>query len=150
MRSGSATMSPTASVGFSEAYGSWKMYCMWRRTFRSRARGKARDLLAGERDAAARRGDEAHDRAAGRGLAASRLADQSDRLARPHACRLTPSTARTHPTRRRSRPALTGKGHLQAIDDEQRRIAAARGDFGFAAAATAGRAGASRAATSSA
>jgi hypothetical protein len=44
---GSARISPTVMRGLSDAYGSWKMICMWRRIWRIAIRGRAPgDLLA--------------------------------------------------------------------------------------------------------
>ena len=80
--SASPMIAPTVMRGLSEAYGSWKMICMSRRSARSSSRVERRDVLALEPDLARGRLDQAQDAAAGRRLAAARFADQAQRLAR--------------------------------------------------------------------
>ena len=99
--------------GLSEEYGSWKIICIWRRSGRSRSRGRVATsttspLVGAEQDLARGRLDRAQDAARGRRLAAAALADQAQRLASLDV-KLTPSTARTWPTTLRRKPRRIGK-----------------------------------------
>ncbi|MBN8889974.1 MAG: DNA polymerase III subunit alpha, partial [Rhodospirillales bacterium] len=102
MRSGSATISPAVRIGFSEANGSWKTYCICRRMRRSSAR---RMLVMSSPP------KRTHpERTASRPMMARPVVvlPQPDSPTRPRVSparmvRLTPSTARTQPMVRRSR-----------------------------------------------
>ena len=97
-----------------------------------RAHGASAEALDGaalDADAAARRADQAHDRAAVVVLpqpdSPTRLTVSPGRIAR-----LTPSTARTEPTVLRSRPALIGKWTFRVLHLQERRLGGPRGREG--------------------
>ena len=77
-------MSRTLRRGFSDEIGSWKIICICGRSLRTSSPVERGDLLSVEDDAAARRVGQLHDRSTGRRLAAARLADEPERLARQH------------------------------------------------------------------
>ena len=81
---GSITMSLTLRRGFSDEIGSWKIICTLVRSWRICLALELGELLALEDDAAAGRAGQLHDGPPGRGLAAARLADEAERLARQH------------------------------------------------------------------
>ena len=82
--------------------------------------GQADDLAAVEADAAACRGQQAHDGAAGRGLAAAD-SRRPGPASRPRLTRrLTPSTARTVRSTRRRRPAADREMDVQVAHFEER------------------------------
>ena len=80
--SGSPMMKPTRLRGFSEAYGSWKIIIISRRTGRISARESLVMSRPSKTIAAACRLEQLHDAAGERRLAAARLADDAERLAR--------------------------------------------------------------------
>ena len=92
------------------------------------AAGMPGDVLAAEADGAGGGVHQLQDRLAGGGLAAAALADDGQRLAAGDG-EVTPSTARTRPVCRRSRPPRWGKWTLRPGP----RAAAAQPSSGFAA-----------------
>ena len=83
IRSPSPMLSPICWRGSSDAYGSWKMICIRRRTDFSLLPPTFVMSCPVERDRAAGRIDEAEQHAADRRLAAARLPDEAERLAPP-------------------------------------------------------------------
>ena len=83
-RNGAPTIAPTVWRGFSDEYGSWKIIWMSRRSGRILPCRQVRDVVALEHDLAAGRLEQPGDQPTGGGLAAPRLADQAEGLARAH------------------------------------------------------------------
>ena len=73
---------PTVLRGFSDAYGSWKIICMSRRSSRSSAASELGDVPSLEPDPALGGIEQPHHDARERGLAAPGLAHEPDGLAR--------------------------------------------------------------------
>ena len=100
--SGSAMICPTVMRGLSDAYGSWKITCIRRRTARSAALVERRSRSRPRRSPAPLVGrSSCRIAAAGGRLAAARLADQAERLAA--ADREADAVDRAHDAGRRRR-----------------------------------------------
>ena len=104
--------SPTVMRGLSDEYGSWKMICMRRRSARSSSpRQREARRAPSKSTRAGGRLDQPQDRAPGGRLAAARLADEPERLARGATSKLDAvdglHAAPTARRRRRLRPGST-------------------------------------------
>ena len=118
--SGSPTMKPTRLRGLSDAYGSWKIIIISRRTGRMSRPRELRDVAGRRRSilpavgSSSRMMQRRHRR-----LAAARLADDAERLALP-TLKETPSTALTRADLLlEDDPARDREVLLQVLDDEQ-------------------------------